>query len=195
MRDRRILQSGLGETFLEASQLGRHTIFTGGFPCQDLSIAGKQNGLDGIQSGLWRPYFGQIAITRPRWVVTENVGHTWRRWVPQLRRELHKIGYASLPLWMRASDLGADHRRGRVFLVANTHSELLRKLSRWWSGPGWEMAKEFAGAWDTSRRRLGSDDGFPAWVDRRRAIGNAIVPQCAEIIAEGIKFAEAGETN
>jgi hypothetical protein len=53
------------------------------------------------------------------------------------------------------------------------------------------MAKEFAGAWDKKRERLGSDDGFPSWVDRRKAIGNAVCPQAAQIIAEGIKSVES----
>lgn len=165
----------------------RADIFTGGFPCQDLSIAGDQAGLEGSRSSLWKEYLRCVGDGRPRWVVIENVGHTWRRWVPAVRVDLAGLGYSSLPLRVRASDLGACHERSRIFLVAHADREFLRKLSRWWCWKGWEMAQEFARTWDSRPRRLGADDGLPTWVDQRRAIGNAIVPYIAEIIATGIK--------
>lgn len=187
MRDRAVLQFSASEAVPECSEPRGHTVFVGGFPCQDLSVANaKGKGLDGERSGLWKEYKRVIAECRPDWIVTENVGHTWRRWVPKLRRDLHGLGYASVPLRVRASDLGANHERSRIFVVAHTDGELLRKLSRWWVREGREMATEFAKSWDNSSRRLGKDDGLPGWVDRRKALGNAIVPQIAEIIAKGI---------
>ena len=68
------------------------------------------------------PGLGRIAQQpglRPDWVVIENVAHTWRRWVPELRRELWAKGYASMPFRVRASNVGAHHERARIFLVAN----------------------------------------------------------------------------
>lgn len=123
---------------------------------------------------------------RPDWIVIENVGHTWRRWVPELRRLLHGIGYASVPFRVRASDVGAPHERSRIFVVANADGELLRQLQGWWSGPGRQMAAELAQSQNFAPRRLGADDGLPDWVHRRRALGNAIVPQIAELIGRGI---------
>mgnify|MGYP003341342099 CR=1 FL=1 len=187
MRDRSILQSGIKETLARSPEHRRYSIFVGGFPCQDLSIAGRQAGLNGDRSGLYREYLTIINACKPDWVVTENVGHTWKRWVPELRRELFKLGYASLPLRVRALDVGAPHERKRIFIVAHADSELLWELSRWWSGKGREMAKKFTITWDKTPRRLGSNDGISFAMDRRRAIGNAIVPQIAEIIATGIK--------
>jgi len=122
----------------------------------------------------------------PDWVVVENTGHTWRRWVPELRCELWRLGYASLPLRVRASNVGAHHERARVFVVANADSELLRELSRWWDGPGREMAAQLAQSQDFAPARLGTDDGLPDWVDRRKQCGNAVVPQVAELIGRGI---------
>ncbi|HEB31676.1 MAG TPA: hypothetical protein ENI15_12505, partial [Spirochaetes bacterium] len=49
-------------------------IITGGFPCQDLSVAGKGAGLEGSRSGLWTAMFEAIRILRPRYVIIENVG-------------------------------------------------------------------------------------------------------------------------
>lgn len=144
MRNRELLQSDPGETLAQGSEPGGHTVFVGGFPCQDLSVAGKQAGRKGARSGLYRQYLAVISAERPAWIVTENVGHTWRKWVPHLRRSLHRLGYASLPLRVLASDLGAHHARARIFLVAHADGELLRKLSRWWVREGRQMADEFA---------------------------------------------------
>jgi hypothetical protein len=64
-------------------------------------------------------------------------------------------------------------------------------LQGWWSGPGREMAAKLAQSQDFTPRRLGADDGLSNWVDRRRALGNAIVPQIAEIIGAGIMTTSA----
>jgi DNA (cytosine-5)-methyltransferase 1 len=122
----------------------------------------------------------------PDWLVVENVYHTWRRWMPELRSRLYERGYSSLPLRVSASDVGAVHHRARGWLVANPNSEQLRELSRWWSGPGREVAAELAQSWYSTPRRLGKDDGLPDPLDRRRALGNAIVPHAAELIFRGI---------
>jgi DNA (cytosine-5)-methyltransferase 1 len=141
MRDRPLLPEGAQGTVSRGDpRPGRPLILTGGPPCQDLSIAGKQAGLDGTRSILWRDYIQAVRTLGPDWIVWENVAHTWRRWVPTVRGELAGLGYASLPLRVRASDLGAPHERARIFLVAHADSQLLRKLSRWWCGPGREVA-------------------------------------------------------
>ena len=128
-----------------------------------------------------------LAELCPDWVVVENVAHTWRRWVPELRRALWGIGYASVPFHMRASDVGAPHERSRIYVVAHPNSEQLRELSRWWCGPGREMATEFGRTRDYGPGAARANDGIPGRVDRNRAIGNAIVPQCAEVLLAGIK--------
>jgi DNA (cytosine-5)-methyltransferase 1 len=124
---------------------------------------------------------------RPDWVVVENVHHSWRRWVPELRREFHRIGYASVPLRVRADEVGAVHARARVFVVANTDCERLRELSRWWSREGRKVADELARAWDSAPRRLGADDGVPNWTHRRHALGNAVVINAVRLVAAAIE--------
>ena len=126
------------------------------------------------------------ARLRPDWIVIENVGHTWRRWVPELRRALYEQGYSSLPLRVRADFLGFPHRRSRVFLVANPDSSLLREFSWWWQGSSRKVAKELAKPWNYTPRRLGANDGISDGVHRRRALGNAVIPQTVEIIARGV---------
>ena len=143
MRDRAILSERAESTVPERQTEPGHTlVLVGGFPCQDLSIAGKQAGLKGDKSGLWAEFRRAIGEVRPDWIVIENVAHTWRRWVPNVRRDLWVAGYDSLPIRVRASDLGAPHQRARIFIVAHADCELLRKLSRWWVGPGREVAQQ-----------------------------------------------------
>lgn len=123
---------------------------------------------------------------RPDWVVIENGFHRWRAWVPELRRELYKRGYASVPFRVCASDIGAHHRRARVFLIANADSVKLRELSWWWHGQGREVAKKLAESRHWAPSRLGMDDGISNAVDRRHALGNAIIPQISTLIGRAI---------
>jgi DNA (cytosine-5)-methyltransferase 1 len=135
----------------------------------------------------WPGRISEFAWLAPDWIVIENVYHTWRRWMPELRRRLYERGYSSLPLRVRAAEVGAVHLRARGWLVANPDSEQLRELSRWWSREGGQVAEELALTWDSAPRGLGTDDGLPDWVDRRHALGNAVVPRAAELIFRGIQ--------
>lgn len=128
----------------------------------------------------------ELADVRPDWVVIENTGHRWRAWVPELRQYLWSFGYASVCFRVRASEVGARHERARAFVIAHADCELLRELSRWWRGPGGEVAKELAKSWDSAPRGLGADDGLPNGTHRRHALGNAVCPPVAQIIARGI---------
>lgn len=115
----------------DARDLGHCYAVLGGFPCQDLSVAGKGAGLDGAKSGLWREYARIIGECRPRVVIIENAGRGWARWVPVVRLDLHERGYASVPLQLSAAEVGAPHERLRCFVVAAPYadSERLRLLS------------------------------------------------------------------
>jgi DNA (cytosine-5)-methyltransferase 1 len=137
----------------------------------------------------------QLTGVAPDWLVIENVYHTWKRWMPQLRLALYGAGYPSLPLRVSASDVGGVHRRARGWLVAHTDGERLRELSRWCSGEGRAVAEKLARPWDSAPERLGADDGLPDRVDRCHALGNAIVPQCAELIFRGINYVTSGDSN
>jgi site-specific DNA-cytosine methylase len=112
-----------------AHNLPRVDVICGGFPCQDVSAAGKQAGIGTPEaptsrSGLWFEMRRIIDEQRPAWVVVENVAHTWRRYVPLVRRELWELGYASLPLRVRACDVGARHERARILLVAGDPADV-----------------------------------------------------------------------
>jgi DNA (cytosine-5)-methyltransferase 1 len=117
-------------TKLKGSDVGTVDLIHGGFPCQDISPAGKRAGLQGKQSGLWSEFLRVISETKPVWTLIENNGHRWRSWVPEVRRNLWRIGYASVSLRVRARDVAAWHDRNRVFVVADLNGVLLREQSR-----------------------------------------------------------------
>jgi DNA (cytosine-5)-methyltransferase 1 len=131
-------------TQVDFTQVERVDILTGGFPCQDLSTAGKRKGLTkGTRSGLWSEFARAIETINPRLVVIENVRGLlsasatnpdleycpWcmgeaRDSEPTLRAlgavlgDLADIGYDAKWQGVRASDAGAPHNRFRVFIVA-----------------------------------------------------------------------------
>lgn len=101
-------------------------LICGGFPCQDVSSAGKGAGLAGERSGLWSQFARVVGEIRPSWVVVENVASGAGRWLDAVVRELEKLGYACLPVPVSARDVGAPHIRARVFVVA--HADGVREL-------------------------------------------------------------------
>jgi DNA (cytosine-5)-methyltransferase 1 len=174
----------------------------GGFPCQDLSRAGRRAGLNGSRSGLWREFVRVVSESEPSWVVMENIHQGWREWVPVVRQALHELRYASVPLQMRAVDFGLPHRRSRVFVVAHAGREHLQQQRGWSRGPSRESAlllAQLGEAWRASRPSKGiafprvgrAGDGLPDRLDRLSGLGNAIVPGCAEFIGRWIMRADS----
>jgi DNA (cytosine-5)-methyltransferase 1 len=103
---------------LKGSDLGTIDIITGGFPCQDLSVAGKGAGLAGARSGLWFEFHRLIKETQPKWVIAENVAVLRSRGLDQVLRSLDEIGYDAEWHCIPASAVGAPHRRDRIWIVA-----------------------------------------------------------------------------
>ncbi len=93
-------------------------VLCGGFPCQDISVAGGGAGLDGSRSGLWHEFARAIEELEPRIVVVENVAALVTRGLDRVIARLTGIGYRVAARLLRAPDVGAPHRRERIFLVA-----------------------------------------------------------------------------
>jgi DNA (cytosine-5)-methyltransferase 1 len=89
-----------------------------GFPCQDISDAGTREGIKGAKSGLWFTIADAIRIIRPRHVYLENVSAIRNRGQSAVLTSLHQIGYDTRWTTLRASDIGAAHRRERWFAIA-----------------------------------------------------------------------------
>lgn len=103
---------------LDPSCLGEIDAVVGGFPCQDISVAGKGEGLSGERSGLWWEMYRVIDLVRPRWVIAENVPRLRTLGADAVLESLEGIGYTCWPIVVGADDIGAPHRRKRVFIIA-----------------------------------------------------------------------------
>lgn len=99
--------------------LERVDVLCGGFPCQDLSVAGRQAGLAGARSGLWFEYLRIVSEFLPRIVVVENVASGKKHWLPQCREGLESLGYRTRAIALSAAAVGAPHLRRRIFVVAS----------------------------------------------------------------------------
>ena len=93
-------------------------LLTGGFPCQDISIAGKGSGLEGARSGLWTEMHRIISEVRPRFALIENVPMLTIRGGTRVIADLAEIGYDASWTIIGADDVGAWHRRKRIWIVA-----------------------------------------------------------------------------
>jgi len=102
----------------ELKKYGDKWIISGGFPCQDISIAGKGAGIHGERSGLWFEYWRLINDLRPRFAIIENVAMLTNRGLDVVLSNLAEIGYDAEWQDIRAEDVGAPHRRERIWIVA-----------------------------------------------------------------------------
>ncbi|HSS55515.1 MAG TPA: DNA cytosine methyltransferase [Gaiellales bacterium] len=184
--------------FAGAATLERVDCIAGGFPCQDISSARTRTrrvGLAGRSSGLWSECRRLVGELEPRWLLLEN-SPEWRRWVPEVRADLARLGYASLPVVVSAGAVGAPHSRPRGFVVAHADadcesllavnaetSRLLAVSGQVWPPPpigNLPLAHGISGR--LARARM--------WQELR-ALGNAVLPQVVEVIGRAILAVEA----
>lgn len=92
-------------------------IIYGGFPCQDVSVAGKQRGLSGKRSRLWFEMLRVIREIRPRWVLAENVRGAVNLALDTVKAGLEQEGYKVWAFVIPASAVGAPHQRERLFVI------------------------------------------------------------------------------
>jgi len=111
-------------------------VICGGFPCQDLSVAGKKAGFDGDRSSLYREMLRLVSECRPRYAIFENVtglltGESGR-WFAQFLYDLAEIGFDAEWHCISASAIGAHHHRDRVWIIAypNLQRSILPKKAR-----------------------------------------------------------------
>jgi DNA (cytosine-5)-methyltransferase 1 len=106
-------------TELRGGQLEPVEMLAGGFPCQDVSVAGRQAGLkEGTRSGLWSEYARLIGEIRPRYVLVENVPGLLVRGMDRVLGDLSELGYDAEWRTISAADVGAPHLRKRIWIVA-----------------------------------------------------------------------------
>jgi DNA (cytosine-5)-methyltransferase 1 len=110
-------------TKIKGSDVEAIDLLCGGFPCQDISFAGKGAGITGARSGLWSHYARLIDEIRPRWVVAENVPALRSRGLDQVLGSLAEIGYDAEWHCIPAAAVGAPHRRDRIWIIAYPHAD------------------------------------------------------------------------
>ena len=101
----------------------RVDLICGGFPCQDISCAGKGAGLAGARSGLWHEFARIIGEVRPRYVIVENVPALTTRGLGTVLGEISSLGYDAEWHVIPASAVGAPHRRERIWIVGYASSK------------------------------------------------------------------------
>jgi DNA (cytosine-5)-methyltransferase 1 len=171
----------------------------GGFPCQDVSLAGRGAGIEGTRTGLWSHMARLVAECRPRWVVAENVPGLRGRGADRVLHDLESAGYACWPLVVGAVHAGAPHRRARVWLVAQSPAadaggEGLEMGKRCAAGPAPCLPVERRGGWPAESVLRRMDDGIPTRLDQSgrervrqlHALGNAVVPQNAAMLGRAV---------
>jgi DNA (cytosine-5)-methyltransferase 1 len=166
-------------------------VIAGGFPCQDISFAGKQKGINqGTRSGLFYELLRVIRAVEPKYVVLENVAAIRSNGIETVLSELAQAGYDAEWACIRASDVGAIHKRDRWWLVAysisNRSKRDLQQEVPWQSAlQRVESVRGFAdlrnGPALSAPRLLRGTDGLPNKLDRLHAIGNSVVPHVAMI--------------
>ena len=180
---------------------GAVDVVTGGFPCQDISSAGKRRGLSGERSGLVFDMLRVVDECRPRFVFAENSPMLRTNGLGTILERLAVMGYDCRWCVLGASDVGAPHRRKRMWLLAKSHDErdgdgaehaevasastagdasnadgcVVRKQPG--RAESWPTAKELGGArWWGFDLDSGVDARCTHRMDRVRATGNGQVP-------------------
>ena len=113
----------LNEESLLRCGISKINVIAGGFPCQDISCAGKQVGIDGSRSGLWKEFWRLIDELRPDYAIIENVANLRSRGLITVLQDLRQIGYNAQWHCIPASAIGAPHRRDRIWIIAYPHGK------------------------------------------------------------------------
>lgn len=168
----------------------------GGFPCQDISVAGAGVGIEGERSGLWAEYARLIGELRPLFAIVENVAALLERGIDVVLGDLARLGYDAEWSVVSACSVGAPHVRRRLFIVAYPDSVYGRPRV-WNTAPrGFRSLQSLdrpKGPRARWRTRLANPsalyrgaDGLSFGRERNKAIGNAVVPQVVEEIGRAI---------
>lgn len=187
---------------------GKIDVLTGGFPCQDASIAkqdGKgQQGLQGSKTGLFYEMCRAITEIKPRFIIAENVANILKTNKGQdfsrILTELSAMGYNAEWRVCRASDVGAPHHRARLYLVAYSSSIRLQSSQTFfsflheeaspftWEPYGTTIQISRGGKWISQPPTICLDNGIPTKLVTKQlhGYGNAIVPEVAYRIFKSI---------
>ena len=177
------------ETFDGNVWRGIVDVVSGGFPCQDISVAGKGKGITGSRSGLWKEFARIIGEVRPPFAFIENVPTLTSRGLDIVLSDLAACGYDAEWLCLSGKDCGAVHRRNRIWILAANYWG--KRDERFWEKPlpqftPFPWGKDVRGVKDVRKRsdlpeplirRINHD--VASGMDRLKAIGNGQIPRVA----------------
>lgn len=158
-------------TSIDWSKVERPDMIVGGFPCQDLSLAGKGKGIHGERSGLWKSLRDAVRVLRPSLLYVENVPALIARGLDVVAADLAEIGYCFEWACHSSASIGAAHRRERFFLLATPNEGGLIRPSAHPYG----VRIRYAEQWLTSRWETGGvrNEGFAEPVNDGSTIKHA----------------------
>ena len=187
-------------------------VITGGFPCQDISCAGKGKGIKAERSGLWSEMFRLIRDVRPTWAIIENVPALRSKGLTLVLQNLCEIGYMCEWHCIPASSVGKNHSRDRIWIITYPDGNIyggcepyegidrepdgararwitLRRMFATGNSPQRRDTKEHNGEIKSDICRV--IDGLPRELDESRRnrikqLGNSVVPQIPELIGNAI---------
>jgi DNA (cytosine-5)-methyltransferase 1 len=170
-------------------------VVSGGFPCQDISAAGKGAGIDGERSSMWRHMARIICEVRPRFAFVENSPMLTSRGLGQVLGDLAALGYDAKWGVLGAEHAGAIHRRHRIWILADSNGfrSSWGRVEKSQSSSSKQLDEVFRARKICSERMENliyqspiarRNDEFPARVDRIKAIGNAQVPDVVKLAWE-----------
>ena len=179
-------------TKVDWTNIERPDVICGGYPCQPFSTAGKRNGKNDPRH-LWPEMLNAISILRPNYAIMENVRGHLSLGFGRVLGDLAQIGYDAEWQVIPAAAVGAPHKRERVFIVAYpaelfgygvknkfVYSERSKTISEFRNGSRSNTNAKTKWLFEPSLGRVAN--GIPDRVDRLRSLGNAIVPQVAELV-------------
>lgn len=156
---------------------GRVDVIHAGFPCQDISLAGKQAGVgEGTRSGLYREVLRISSEVRPRYIFLENVSAIVTNGLGTVLGDLASMGYSARWCCLRASDVGAPHHRDRWWLLA-TNSYSSNGGSEQECEHQWAEEPRGSGSGDVGSRSVCDTvcDGESSISGREREMGGSIL--------------------
>jgi len=197
---RKFISEGYAKTYQ-----GVVDVITAGFPCQPFSVAGKQKG-EKDERNMWPETWKTIRIIRPQFAFLENVPNLLNcGYFSTILSNLYEIGYNAKWIHLSASNVGALHKRNRLWIIAypmcsrlqeNAENSYRRKWNEgiYRSEAFCNISRDLSIKWEDCERycpNIRKGNGIPNFMDRIKAIGNSQVPQCTkiawEILIEGIK--------
>lgn len=168
-------------------------VICGGFPCQDISNAGKRAGIEGERSGLWREYARLVSELRPRFVIVENVAALLGRGLGRVLGDLAEIGYDAEWDCIPAAAVGALHYRDRLWITAYPNTNGMRPQrvrpapARAWSEQQFtRLVQDQIQLSVPAGRHRSLSDGVPGRMGQLKGYGNAVVPIIPELIGRVI---------